>query len=259
MVRPATWAALSGVALLAALVGPFDTGERLRPLPRFGYWLAMAVATWSAGYVASEALLRCWDARRAPGVRRIAGVLVVGVVIPPVVLAVNAAALGEPAWTDGVAVFLLQLSGIAVLVGWLLQMVDRPAGPDGTDAAPTAAGAAPKPPPILDRLARDRRGALVALSVEDHYVRIRTERGEGLVLMRLGDAMRETGDTPGIRVHRSHWVATEQVRAVRRRGDGALLTMAAGPDIPVSRAHVPALRAAGLLPAGPVSRARSDG
>jgi hypothetical protein len=256
MVRPATWAALVGVALLAALVGPFDSGERLRPLPRFGYWLVMAVATWSAGTLASEALARRWDAGRAPpGLRRLACVLLVGVVVPPVVLVVNAAALGDLPRADGVAMFLVQLFGIAVVVGGLLELADRPAEPVGSGPALAVAGSAPvAPPPILDRLALDRRGPLVALSVEDHYVRIRTERGEGLVLMRMGDALRETGAVPGLRVHRSHWVATGQVRAVRRRGDGAVLTMATGPEIPVSRAHVPALRAAGLLPGG-----RADG
>lgn len=260
LVQPGTWAAFGGVALLAALVGPFDTAERLRPVPRFGYWLAMAVATWSAGFLASEVLLHRWGPGRAPRWRPVAAVLSVGVAVPPTVVAVNAAVLGDLPPGAGLAGFLAQLFGIAVVMGWLLQVANRSlhlpsATVDGAvPVPPRPAPAAPQPapplapPPILDRLPVDRRGPLVALSVEDHYVRIRTERGEGLVLMRLGDAMRETGAVPGLQVHRSHWVATGQVRAVRRRGDGAVLTMATGPEIPVSRAHVAALRAAGLLP-----------
>jgi DNA-binding LytR/AlgR family response regulator len=100
----------------------------------------------------------------------------------------------------------------------------------------------------LDRLALAKRGTLIALSVEDHYVRVRTDRGEAMVLMRLSDAIGETAPVKGLRVHRSHWVALDAVVAAKRRGDGAILTMAAGPEIPVSRANVAAIRDAGLLP-----------
>jgi DNA-binding LytR/AlgR family response regulator len=110
---------------------------------------------------------------------------------------------------------------------------------------------APCPPAILDRLPLDRRGALVALSAEDHYVRVVTRTGEALVLIRLADAMRETGDLPGLQVHRSHWVALDAVRAVRRSGDGAVLTLATGHELPASRRFIPALRQAALLPGQP--------
>jgi DNA-binding LytR/AlgR family response regulator len=93
-----------------------------------------------------------------------------------------------------------------------------------------------------------KRAPLVALSVEDHYVRIRTTKGEAMILMQLGDAIREVGDTPGLQVHRSHWVALDQIRAVTRKGDGAIVSLRHGPDVPVSRANLPKLREAGLLP-----------
>ena len=66
--------------------------------------------------------------------------------------------------------------------------------------------------------------------------------------MRLADAIAETGDTAGLQVHRSHWVALDQVRGVRREGDRAILSMAHGPDIPASRSNIAALKEAGLLP-----------
>jgi len=257
MSRPVTLAALGGVALLASLAGLFDSDAWLRPVPRFGYWLVMAAATYSSGWLASEAVTRRWGARLSRRVAAAVTVLAVGVAVPPVVLAVNWALLGTLPRGDGLAGFLFTLFALAAVTGALLELANRGATGDGAvDAAqlPRDPDAGPLPPPILDRLPVDRRGALVALSVEDHYVRIRTERGEVLVLMRLGDAVRETGAVPGLKVHRSHWVAAGQVRAVRRKGEGAVLTMAAGPDIPVSRAHVPALRAAGLLPGG-----RDDG
>lgn len=259
MARPVTLSVLAGVALRAALAGLFDSDAWLRPVPRFGYWLVMAAATYSAAWLASVAVLDRWGGRLPPRMGAVASALAAGIAVPPVVLAVNWAVLGTVPRGDGLAGFLLTLFALATVTGALLDLVERPAAPVGAGEATAArarseADATPAPPPILDRLPLDRRGALVALSVEDHYVRIRTERGEGLLLMRLGDAMRETGGVPGLRVHRSHRVATGQVRAVRRRGDGAVLKMTCGPDVPVSRAHLPSLRAAGLLPAG-----RADG
>jgi DNA-binding LytR/AlgR family response regulator len=103
----------------------------------------------------------------------------------------------------------------------------------------------------------------VALSGRGHYVRVRTRAGEVELLMRMADAVAETAGVAGLRVHRSHWVATTEVRAVRRRGPGAVLTMSAGPDVPVSRAGLRDLRAAGLWADGdrePVGlRGRADG
>jgi len=100
----------------------------------------------------------------------------------------------------------------------------------------------------LQRVPLEKRGALLALSVEDHYVRVHTAKGTEMVLMRLSDAMRETGALPGAQVHRSHWVAFHAVRAARRDGDRAILTLSSGVDIPVSRANLPKVKEAGLLP-----------
>ena len=94
----------------------------------------------------------------------------------------------------------------------------------------------------------DKRGPLISLSVQDHYVDIVTTRGREMLLLRLSDAIRETQPTPGLRVHRSHWVALDQVSSARRDGARAVLTMSDGRDIPVSRSHVAAVKEAGLFP-----------
>lgn len=108
-------------------------------------------------------------------------------------------------------------------------------------------GGAVGAPPLLDRLPVEARGALIALAVDDHYVQVRTTKGEARVLMRLSDAVRETGNVPGARVHRSHWVAFEHVTGAERMGERALLTLSDGTEVPVSRANVELIRAAGLL------------
>ena len=66
--------------------------------------------------------------------------------------------------------------------------------------------------------------------------------------MRLSDAVKEVGPNPGAQVHRSHWVSFDQVENVRRTSDRAILTMRSGAEIPVSRANLPKIKEAGLLP-----------
>src|SRR5690606_17132350 len=71
----------------------------------------------------------------------------------------------------------------------------------------------PPRPAVLNRLPHHLRGRLIYMSMQDHYVDVHTDRGNALVLMRLGDAIAETGATPGLQIHRSHWVALDAVRA----------------------------------------------
>ncbi|RZJ17092.1 MAG: hypothetical protein EON91_10690 [Brevundimonas sp.] len=99
---------------------------------------------------------------------------------------------------------------------------------------------------FLDRLPPRLRGArLIAVQAEDHYLRLHTDRGSDLILMRLSDALQELEGLEGAQTHRSWWVARDAVRAVER-GDGrAMLTLDSGLTAPVSRRHARALRDAG--------------
>lgn len=99
---------------------------------------------------------------------------------------------------------------------------------------------------FLDRLPPRLRGArLIAVQAEDHYLRLHTDRGSDLILMRLSDALQELEGLEGAQTHRSWWVARDAVRAVDR-GDGrAALTLDGGLTAPVSRRHARALREAG--------------
>ncbi len=116
------------------------------------------------------------------------------------------------------------------------------AQPMQTHAAP--AGSAPARFP--DRLPMKLRGAEIrAVQAEDHYLRIHTDRGSDLILMRLSDALDELEGLEGSQTHRSWWVAKDAVRDVAR-GDGrATLTLDGGVTAPVSRRYARALREAG--------------
>ncbi len=93
-------------------------------------------------------------------------------------------------------------------------------------------------PAFARRLPPHLMGAEIwALSAEDHYVRAHTSKGEALILIRLADAIREMAGAPGVRVHRSWWVADAGLRTAERRGEGGTVTLRSGVSAPVSRAR----------------------
>lgn len=232
LTEPKVALALVGVGTILALAGPFGTAEALWWLPRAAYWLSVPIATYAVGYLLHQLLWSRLHARLSRLSARVCVALITGLSIATLVFSANLAIFGQRTSAADFAI----LFGITLLVSLLIELL-----PHDADTAAT-------PPAILDRLPLDKRGPLVSLSVEDHYVRIRTTRGEEMVLLRLTDAIREVGDTDGLRVHRSHWIAKTQVTKATRKGDGAVLTMVQGGDIPVSRSHMPAIRDAGLLP-----------
>lgn len=238
MARPRLLLALLGIGLALALAGPFGTATTM-PWPyRVAYWVCVPALTYGIGYLVHVLLAPPLQARLPHRLARGAAILLTGVAICATVSALNLLVFSlHPSATDIAVLF-----GITLLVSALIELLPHtpPPTPDAPDAA--------QPPALLDRMSLARRGPLVSLSVEDHYVRIRTLAGEEMVLLRLSDAIREAAPTPGLRVHRSHWIALAQIRSATRKGDGAVLQMTRGDDIPVSRSHMASLRQSGLLP-----------
>jgi hypothetical protein len=93
------------------------------------------------------------------------------------------------------------------------------------------------PPRLLQRLEPCLHGRLWSITVRDHYVDIRTEKGNVSLLMRFSDAMSEAEPEPGAQVHRSHWVAWDAVERVERDGAKMRLWLRSGDAVPVSRNH----------------------
>jgi hypothetical protein len=117
--------------------------------------------------------------------------------------------------------------------------------PASAERTPTAS----EPPGsrLLNRLPTERRGRILALSMEDHYVRVFTDAGDTLILLRLSDAMAEVQDVSGLQIHRSHWVALAAVDRAERLPDGRIrLHLVNGLALPVSRTFARAVREAGF-------------
>ncbi|RAN40578.1 MULTISPECIES: LytTR family DNA-binding domain-containing protein [unclassified Hyphomonas] len=91
-----------------------------------------------------------------------------------------------------------------------------------------------------------RHAELWAISSEDHYLRVYTNLGEELILMRLADAVRELDGAPGVQVHRSWWVAKAGISDARRDNGKLVLVLKNGTDVPVSRTYQTVAKDAGL-------------
>ncbi|KLI64441.1 LytTR family DNA-binding domain-containing protein [Aurantiacibacter marinus] len=102
-------------------------------------------------------------------------------------------------------------------------------------------------PRFLDRLPPELGGELIALEMEDHYVRAHTALGNELVLLRMRDAVAELDGMDGEQVHRSWWVARGAVADVKREGRNVRLVLDNGVEAPVSRANVTPLKEAGWI------------
>ena len=81
------------------------------------------------------------------------------------------------------------------------------------------------------------RAPILALKAEDHYVRVYTERGDTLILMRFADAVEHVAHVQGLTVHRSYWVSAASVEKLVRNGRRFELKLSCGLIVPVSRAH----------------------
>lgn len=236
---------LGGMALIGAILGfagPFGTFELMPTVPRLVYWEAIVAATYGLG-TAIGLTLRPWLRPRLhqPWMRIAVHGLVIGPPITLAVMAINMLAYGPGGWNAIDAVTLLYncilitmgVSAISEIIGAAVQR-------------PEPIAAAPAGPAILERMPLPQRGKLMSLSVMDHYVEVRTDRGKALVLMRLGDAIRETAPIAGVQIHRSHWVALDAVTRVGRSG-GRVTVEVGGESLPVSRGFLPAVRSAGLV------------
>lgn len=261
-IRPHRRLALRGSQVLAStvlltLLGPFGTYSDLDAGMRFAYWgLAML-----AGFVLVEEVifraLQVATVRNLPWPASLAGgILAAAVPMTALVLALEAGFRQPlPTGPGSLATLYVYVLSITVMVGGLpiFWELYRHGLLAPVQAAPTPVPApAPIPPAperarLLDRLPEPRRGALLALSMEDHYVRVFTDAGDCLLLLRLSDAMVEAGGTPGLRIHRSHWIATAAVTRLERLPDGRLrVHLVNGLVLPVSRSHAKAVREAGF-------------
>ena len=230
-----------GAGVVLALTGAF--GTNIVPLwLRLAYWvpLILAGAVWAT--LCSRLIERVVDPDEKPWLTVAAlSAATAGPVVVLVWLVTGLMFENEIYPLDRLVHFIGPVLVVTVAISAINVFLGRPA-PVQTHAGP--GGAAPAR--FLERLPPRLRGAaLHAVQAEDHYLRLHTDRGSDLILMRLSDAVAELKGLEGARTHRSWWVARDAVREVARSDGRAALTLEGGIVAPVSRRYARALREAG--------------
>ncbi|MEL6644307.1 MAG: LytTR family DNA-binding domain-containing protein [Pseudomonadota bacterium] len=230
--RPILFGWLIASAFLT-LTGPFGTYEGFPIGQRALYWLIAVAMSLVIGIGVETGINLGW-----PDLGPWTGTLVVSSVFtalftPPLYLFTLAMA-------DDTAVVLsplfvaLVVFIVPVVHRALDQLVYRRSGPPATEATENQP---PEPARLLRRLDMGEATKIWRLTVRDHYVDVFTDAGKHSLLMRFSDAMDELEGIAGMQVHRSHWVATEAVRAVEREGGRMFVRLYDGETVPVSRAY----------------------
>lgn len=232
----AEFVALVLLALFLAAIEAFESG-RLPAHLRYLYW---QMALVGGGVIA--ALIEPFLARRLGGRPVLFAAAQLATMTPPIaawVSVIPVVMFGSNASAERILPLLPDVMTVNVAVIVLAVAVRRFLAPARAPA--TSEGVAP--PDIRARLPpRLARSRLVAVQAEDHYLRIRTEAGSALVLMRLSDALAALKGADGFRVHRSWWVARAAVEAARWKGGRGELILSDGAAAPVSRTYAAGLR-----------------
>jgi hypothetical protein len=90
----------------------------------------------------------------------------------------------------------------------------------------------------------EKRGSLLCLEMDDHYLKVHTDNGQHMLLMRLKDALIKLEGFPGLQTHRSWWVAIDAVVSVNKENRKMSLLLTNHVEVPVSRTFVEAVKAA---------------
>lgn len=238
LVGRATTAEFIGLVLFGlflAAIEAFETGQMFPPL-RYLYWQMALVGGGGIAAVIEPSFARRLGGRplmfAAAQLVAMTALITIWVSVIPVVV------FGERAHAERLLPLLPGVATVNVAVIVLAVMIRRvflPTMAAASEGVAPAAIRARLPP----RLARAR---LIAVEAEDHYLRVRTEAGSALVLMRFADALEALAGQDGYQTHRSWWVARTAVEAARWKGGRGALTLADGATAPVSRTYAPRLK-----------------
>lgn len=100
---------------------------------------------------------------------------------------------------------------------------------------------------LVSRLPSTFDGKIIRLAVDGHIVLVITNVGLFELRMRFTDAVNEVSELEGACVHRSHWIALDQVVSAETVNARPCLLMSNGDKVPVSRKFQPDLEARGIL------------
>ena len=223
-----TWALTT---VLVAYSGPFGTYDRFSIGFRLIFW-AMVVAIAIAAGTAIRVFVEGQDRRRG-----FWQAVLIAASVSAIFLALPLALLGHSIAESASAHVppLHELAGMIFVIAVSIGASRRLLAPPPPVTVPVERKVMQPVPRLLERLTPDKRGAMIRLSVDDHYTRLVTTNGESKLLLRFSDALKEIDGTDGMQVHRSHWVARSAVNGHRLEKGRLMLQLSDSSIVPVSR------------------------
>lgn len=238
--RPAFWIGLAAAIAILVVTGPSGTLHRYDAPGRLAYWGSVAFITFVTGLfftILSVRLIlpRIGARTAAVGI----GAILAAIPITAEVWVANLVFSGRA--DTSFASIAAQFGLCAVISAGVATIYDMSARAPA--AGPVAAPEpAPQEAPFLKRLPIGLGRDLISLQAQDHYLEVTTARGRDLILMRLGDAEKELEDYPGMRVHRSWWIARSAVAGIESGNDRTSVRLTNDVLVPVARSRRAALR-----------------
>lgn len=230
---------IAALALAFSLLGVYET-SRLPFYMRYVFWAATMATGIVTTFLTLPLIATRWMPNRSVPVQLFASAILASF---PVTVVLTLFSPGFD-FDSSAKKWAIQF-GYVLIVSVVVGVVNYPFMKwlgvfGGTEAAPaeedlTAA--------FLQRLPRRYHGAaLYGVSAEDHYLRVHTDRGEELILLRFADAVRELDGSDGLQVHRSWWVMQDGVVEARSRAGKKELVLKSEQVVPVSRTYLKAAR-----------------
>jgi hypothetical protein len=90
-------------------------------------------------------------------------------------------------------------------------------------------------PKYLAEVHESKRGEIIGLTADQHYLKVETTSGESYIRGSLTDAISSLYELPGLQIHRSHWVARNQVKRLIENDGVLYCETCTGSRYPISR------------------------
>jgi DNA-binding LytR/AlgR family response regulator len=238
------------VGVLLALVGALETSQ-IHILPRLAYWEILMLSGAMIGLGVSEGVERWGRLRKWPWVEMPFIATLIALPLTMMVVGTSAVFFNlKPPSLAGLAIMFgitfavsLAMTALNYLMHWPGTGLPDPVTEPAKQAEPEAVA-------VQDRFTQRlplhlQSSAILALQSEDHYLRVHTEAGEALILMRLSDAIAELSTLEGAQTHRGWWVAKAAITKAKRTDGKGALTLKSGVEAPVSRSYLKDIAALG--------------
>ncbi|MBN8500538.1 MAG: LytTR family transcriptional regulator DNA-binding domain-containing protein, partial [Sphingomonadales bacterium] len=222
---------MSVIGLVLAILGPFGTFAA--PLSmRLLYWLGLSWAGYACYRPIAGMASRVSTRLDLPeGPLWVAGCLLATAPMTAMMLLIERLpGRSRPLSLDAAMTMYANVLAVGAAVTLLFYILRdrRTEAPQVTDRSIPDAPAMNSEPRFLSRIPPTRAEDVLALEMEDHYLRVHTRHGSRLILLRMRDAVTEMDGIAGEQVHRSWWVARHALAEVIRDGRNIRIRLEGG-------------------------------